>query len=91
MLLELLDAATLTRVVQHGNAEAPFVDSFPARYCRVGRDVLVLLVQSGDDERLSHQPTAEVDATNLVRAIIPPANSAARPGGLQTNSLQRWM
>lgn len=71
VVFELADTTALARVVEHRDAQTPLIMDVPARKGVARRDVLVLLEQSGDDERLNDEPSAKVHAPDLVRRVVP--------------------
>ena len=71
MVFELTDTATLAGVVEHRDAQTPLVVDVTAREGVARRDVLVLLEQSGDDERLENKPSPQVDTPDLIVDVVP--------------------
>ena len=71
VLLNLLDTPTVGRIIAHCEAERPFVDDLPTRKQSARGEVLVLLIQGGNDVGFKDKPTAKVDTANLVRRVVP--------------------
>ena len=71
VFLDLVNPTTLACVVQHRNAQTPFIDGLARRKRRGGRHILVLLEKGGYDERFEDEPTTKVHTPDLVRGVIP--------------------
>ena len=71
MLLNLPDTPTVGRIIAHCEAERPFVDDLPTGKQSAPGEVLVLLIQGGNDVGFKNEPSAKIDAANLVRRVVP--------------------
>ena len=71
VLLDLANPTALARVVEHRDAQTPFIDGLPRRKRGGRRDILVLLEEGGYDERFEDQPATKVHTPDLVRGVIP--------------------
>ena len=71
VLLNLPDTPTVGRIIAHCEAERPFVDDLLTGKQSARGEVLVLLIQGGNDVWFEDEPTAKVDAADLVRRVVP--------------------
>lgn len=71
MVFDLLYAASLRSIIEHGDTQRPFVNHVPARKRYAGSDVLILLEECGSDEWLDNEPSTKVDALKRIAGVVP--------------------
>ena len=71
MFLDLANPTTLACVVQHRNAQTPFIHGLARRKRGGRRYILVLFEEGGYDEWFEDEPATKVHTPDLVRGVIP--------------------